>query len=219
MPGTNPAAMIQAVTRCSQLWIIKNVRYWLFLCLYYIMNQILQQVRDYADAAHGTQMRKYTPDRYIVHPVRVMESCAAYTNDLPVLAAALLHDVLEDTPVTEAEMHQFLVSVMSAQDAAKTLQLVVELTDVYIKANYPQWNRKKRKEEERERIRKTSPGAQTIKYADILDNCSEIVAHDPDFARVFLRECKKILTVIPNGHAALYQKAKDTLQKAIDEIL
>lgn len=193
------------------------MRYWLFLCLYYHMNAILQQVRDYADAAHGSQMRKYTPDRYIVHPVRVMELCAAYTNDLPVLAAALLHDVLEDTPVTKDEMHRYLLSVMSQQEAAKTTQLVVELTDVYIKANYPQWNRKKRKEEERERIRKTSPDAQTIKYADILDNCSEIIVHDPSFATVFLRECKKILAVIPNGHAALYQKAKAALQKAMDE--
>lgn len=196
-----------------------KLRYWLFLCQYYYMNAILQQVRDYADTAHGSQMRKYTPDRYIVHPVRVMELCAAYTTDLPVLAAALLHDVLEDTPVTKEEMHRYLSSVMSPQEAAKTTQLVVELTDVYIKASYPQWNRKKRKEEERERIRKTSPDAQTIKYADILDNCSEIVVHDPSFAKVFLRECKKILAVIPNGHAALYQKAKAALQQAMDENL
>ena len=80
------------------------------------MEDILNTIRDYADTAHGTQMRKYTPERYIVHPIRVMETCRNYDSRLPILAAALLHDVLEDTPVTEAEMRDFLHSVMDAAD-------------------------------------------------------------------------------------------------------
>jgi (p)ppGpp synthase/HD superfamily hydrolase len=32
-----------------------------------------------------------------------MEICSQYTNDIMILAAALLHDVLEDTPVTRNE--------------------------------------------------------------------------------------------------------------------
>ncbi|WP_297333190.1 hypothetical protein [Flavobacterium sp.] len=36
--------------------------------------EILHRIREYADDAHGSQMRKYTPERYIVHPVRVMET-------------------------------------------------------------------------------------------------------------------------------------------------
>jgi (p)ppGpp synthase/HD superfamily hydrolase len=60
--------------------------------------KILAAITDFADIAHGSQMRKYTPERYIVHPARVMRLCQEYTDDVTVLAAALLHDVLEDTP-------------------------------------------------------------------------------------------------------------------------
>ena len=53
------------------------------------MNETLEKVKQYADEAHGSQMRKYTPQRYIVHPIEVMEICSEYTNDLCILAAAL----------------------------------------------------------------------------------------------------------------------------------
>ena len=100
------------------------------------MEDVLKQVRDFADKAHGDQMRKYSPERYIVHPVRVMNLCREYADSLPVLAAALLHDVLEDTPVTKKELQHFLEEVMEQHMALETLALVVELTDVFIKKDY-----------------------------------------------------------------------------------
>jgi (p)ppGpp synthase/HD superfamily hydrolase len=179
------------------------------------MNTLLQQVRDYADAAHGTQMRKYTPERYIVHPVRVMETCAKYTDKQTILAAALLHDVLEDTPVTQQEMQAFLQTIMSEEDAAETLKLVIELTDVYVKKDYPKMNRRTRKAKEQLRIAETSADSQTIKYADIIDNCNEIVKHDPDFAKVFLYECRANLRVMGKGNADLYNRAVQKVNDAI----
>ncbi len=175
------------------------------------MEAVLEKVKDYADKAHGKQLRKYSPDRYIVHPVRVMELCRPYNDTLPVLAAALLHDVLEDTPVTKSNMLQFLQGVMSETDANETLKLVVELTDVFTKSRHPRWNRSKRKTKEAARIQQTSGDSQTVKYADIIDNCREIVEHDPDFAKVFLRECRALLKVMPKGHESLYQEAKATV--------
>jgi len=171
------------------------------------MEPLLEQVRDFAHRAHGKQTRKYTPEPYIMHPVRVMELCRAYQADMPMLAAALLHDVLEDTPVNRQGMKDFLASIMDAPQAARTLQLVVELTDVYTRAAYPRWNRRRRKAMETERLEKTSPAAQTVKYADIVDNCTEIAHHDPDFARVFLRECKALLKKMTRGNPQLHQKA------------
>jgi (p)ppGpp synthase/HD superfamily hydrolase len=56
---------------------------------------------------------------------------------LPVLACALLHDVLEDTLVTEREMNDFLKPLLGDSAAEKTVKLVIELTDVYVKSNYP----------------------------------------------------------------------------------
>lgn len=180
------------------------------------MNELLQTVRDFADRAHGEQMRKFAPERYIAHPIRVMELCQAQTHDTAILAAALLHDVLEDTPVQGEELLHFLLGVMEERTARRTLELVVELTDIYTKKNYPGWNRRKRKAHETERLMKTSAAAQTIKYADIIDNSAEIARQDTeDFALVFLRECKALLKKITNGDAVLYQQAIDTVDEGI----
>jgi len=181
-------------------------------------DKILKQVRDFADNAHGSQQRKYTPERYIVHPERVMENLKNYTSDIAVLSAALLHDVLEDTATTKEEIIVFLSKLMDQQDVKKTIDLVVELTDVYIKEDYPQWNRKKRKAMEQERVSKTSPDAQTIKYADIMDNCNEIVKHDRHFAPVFLTECKRNLDVMDKGNKTLYTKTRELLEEKLSEI-
>ncbi|MBB1284809.1 HD domain-containing protein [Flavisolibacter sp. BT320] len=182
------------------------------------MEEVLEKIRDFADTAHGTQLRKYSPDRYIVHPVRVMKMCRRHTNDLSVLAAALLHDVLEDTPVTKSDLHQFLLGQMDVETAGKTVRLVVELTDIYTKAVYPRWNRRKRKLKEAERIQKTSGESQTVKYADIIDNCREIVTQDPDFAQVFLRECKSLLRVMPKGNESLYREAVETVNTGLQQV-
>lgn len=171
------------------------------------MNEILQKICDFADEAHGEQLRKYTPERYIVHPVRVMKLCSEYTEKQSVLAAALLHDVLEDTETTKQEILSFLNKVMDMSAAQRTLKLVEELTDVYEKKNYPQWNRSKRKAMEADRMAKISAEAQTVKYADIIDNCAEIMVHDKAFGRVFLRECSFLLQKMTKGHKELRQRA------------
>lgn len=177
------------------------------------METILEQIKVFADQSHGEQQRKYAPDKYIVHPVRVMETCRNYLPSLPVLAAALLHDVLEDTAVTKQHLHDFLVSIMSPKEARQTLQLVIELTDVYTKSAYPRLNRRQRKAKERKRMEKISPGAQTIKYADIMDNVKEISSHDVDFALVYIRENKMILEKIDKGDPQLYREVLKTVQQ------
>lgn len=182
------------------------------------MDTILQQVRDFADKAHGEQMRKFAPERYIVHPVRVMEICRQYTNDRSMLAAALLHDVLEDTPVNKQAISDFLHTIMDAGSAKRTVQFVQELTDQYTKANYPQWNRRKRKAMETVRLEATSAESQTIKYADIIDNSSEIVSQDADFAKVFLRECKALLQHITKGNKELHERAVETVDKCLRQL-
>lgn len=175
------------------------------------MESLLKVVTEFADNAHADQKRKYTPDSYIVHPVRVMEILKEYTTDIAILFAALLHDVLEDTPVTKDEILIFLLSVTDRTTAERTINLVVELTDVYIKKDYPSLNRRRRKDLEIERISKVSADAQTIKYADIMDNCKEIRKYDPSFAKVFIRECKAQLKVMVKGNPELKQRAVEAL--------
>lgn len=182
------------------------------------LSPILEKVKSFAGEAHKEQKRKYSPEPYIVHPIRVMEICSKYTDNVSILSAALLHDVLEDTSVTDDELAEFLNSLMPKEAAAKTLKLVVELTDVYIKKDYPKWNRRKRKSMEVERIEKTSPESQTIKYADIIDNSTEIVHEDPDFARVYLHECRTLLRKTDKGNPELYQRTVETIQACLERL-
>lgn len=180
--------------------------------------EILAAIEQYADKAHGEQMRKYGHERYIVHPVRVMKMCRAYTNDVSIMAAALLHDVLEDTSVTPDEMKQYLYTVMDKIEAGKTLALVIELTDIYVKEDYPSMNRRARKNRELQRLEKTSAASQTIKYADIIDNCREISKYDPNFATLFLRECKTTLKKLDKGNPQLYEKAVAIVNEELEKL-
>jgi guanosine-3',5'-bis(diphosphate) 3'-pyrophosphohydrolase len=182
------------------------------------MEKILEQVKSFAEKAHGAQRRKYKDEPYIMHLVRVMGLIKKYSSSLPVLAAALLHDVLEDTPVRKNELHDFLKTIMSPPDADRTIKLVVDLTDIYTKANYPNWNRRRRREKEASRLAHTSAESQTIKYADIIDNSLDIVNADPDFAAVFLRECKMLLKKIQNGNPSLRQQAIDTVENELQHL-
>jgi hypothetical protein len=48
-----------------------------------------------------------------------------------------------------------------------------------------------------------------------MDNCREIAVQDPEFAGLFLLECKLLLQKIPKGNRELYEQA----QKTVDECL
>lgn len=53
-----------------------------------------------------------------------------------------------------------------------------------------------------------SAEGQTIKLADLIDNSDSILAHDPKFAAVYLREKKELLEVLTQGDAGLYRQAR-----------
>lgn len=187
------------------------------ICPVPYMNEVLEKVKEFTADAHDGQKRKYTPEPYIVHPVRVMDLCREYSSSLPVLSAALLHDVLEDTKISKEDLVKFLRSVMSEVDADETLGLVVELTDVYTKSKYPRWNREKRKRKEAERIEQTSADAQSIKYADIIDNCKEIAQYDEEFGPQFLCECRMLLRRMKKGNPQLYRQASQVVEQGLAE--
>ncbi|MGP1412758.1 bifunctional (p)ppGpp synthetase/guanosine-3',5'-bis(diphosphate) 3'-pyrophosphohydrolase [Pyramidobacter piscolens] len=72
----------------------------------YLSHDDLKQLGEalvFAAQAHGDQMRA-SGEPYVIHPVYVTSILADMRMDLPTLQAGLLHDVLEDTPVTADEM-------------------------------------------------------------------------------------------------------------------
>lgn len=180
------------------------------------MEEKLKEIIAFGEMAHGDQRRKYCDDRYMVHPIRVMRTCQKYSDDLSVLAAALLHDVLEDTPVTNSEIETFLKTILTEDEVKKAIKHIVDLTDVYTKKAYPKMNRRARKALEIERLSTIKPESQTIKYADILDNADEIVGSDPDFARVFLAEGREILQKMKNGNPDLREIALRIVEDSLE---
>ncbi len=72
------------------------------------MIDLIDRAIRLAVAAHEGQVRKGDGDPYIVHPVAVALIVAQYGFSEAVIAAALCHDVLEDTEVTEDELRDEL---------------------------------------------------------------------------------------------------------------
>ena len=58
---------------------------------------------QFSDASHLGQYR-HSGEPYITHPVAVAELCATWRLDAPSIMAALLHDVIEDTVCTKADL-------------------------------------------------------------------------------------------------------------------
>ena len=69
-------------------------------------HSLLARAIAFAARAHDGQVRKGSGTPYIVHPMEAAAICATMTADEEVLAAAVLHDVVEDTPATVEEIER-----------------------------------------------------------------------------------------------------------------
>src|SRR5690606_9638578 len=65
----------------------------------------IEQAYEYAKEAHDGQYRK-SGEEYISHPIEVAGILLELQMDVVTLAAALLHDVVEDTDVTVDELKE-----------------------------------------------------------------------------------------------------------------
>lgn len=168
------------------------------------MPTLIGKAISFAVEAHGEQKRKYTGEPYWRHPMRVADWLVAVGTpwgsiwDDEVIAAAWLHDVVEDTP--------FTLENIKDEFGSKVAQLVGELTNP--SKQYPELNRAARKKMDREALALVSPEAKSIKLADILDNTPSIVQYGGDFAKIYVGEMKLLLPLLQSeGHPMLYYKA------------
>lgn len=116
---------------------------------------------------HNDQRRKDTKSSpYINHPIQVMETLwtVGGVRDEIVLTAALLHDTIEDTDATPAEIGR--------EFGEEILALVLEVTD---DKSLP---KPVRKQLQIESASKKSPKAKLLKLADKLCNVQDLV-HSP----------------------------------------
>ena len=87
---------------------------------------MVREAALFAQKAHEGKMRKGTSIPYIVHPLETAVIVSGITDDEDVIAAALLHDVIEDAGVTyECLKEKFGVRVadlvqVESEDKSKT---------------------------------------------------------------------------------------------------
>jgi (p)ppGpp synthase/HD superfamily hydrolase len=157
---------------------------------------------NFSELHHRGQVRKYTGEPYINHAVAVGK--LADTKVKLGYEVGICHDLLEDTNCTIIMLTDGLKKAGYNDKETQTIvKAVVELTEVYTHVSYPDLNRKNRKILEAERLWKVSALAQTVKYADFLDNGSSIFEHDKHFAKVYLEECSHIMSGLNKGDAEL----------------
>ena len=162
------------------------------------MNNV-ERARVFATAAHAAvkQVRKYTFEPYIVHPTEVASIVASVPHTNEMLAAAWLHDTVEDTGVSIVDIQK--------EFGNEVASLVGWLTDV---STPEQGNRAVRKAIDREHTAMAPAAAQTVKLADLIANSRSIMAHDPAFAQVYLEEKRMLLEVLTRGDATLMAQAR-----------
>src|SRR5215510_6352368 len=123
---------------------------------------LVRRAYEVAQAAHSGQMRdEGTP--YIVHPIRVavclVDELGLYSPKL--ICSALLHDVIEDSEITRAEIEERF-----SEEIAEIVWLLTKLEEVSLR-------------EYLARIEEASDtGAPIVKLCDRLDNLRSVM-HTP----------------------------------------
>lgn len=143
------------------------------------MNLILRAAA-LAVRAHKFQTRKYNGRPYVTHPARV----AGRVGLLPdvteeMVAAAYLHDVLEDTTVTREEIER--------ETNVQVAFYVDWMTNKSKGSNLP---RAERKAMDRKRLMEAPVQVKQIKLLDRIDNLSEMAGAPEDFMKLYLEESR-----------------------------
>ena len=145
-----------------------------------------------AAEAHEGQTRKWSAVPYIVHPRRVAALAAALegTDEVDV-AAALLHDVVEDTPVTAGELVRLLVAGGASPDAVPVVvALVEELTKSY--RSEEALPREEKRRRDWAKLRTISSRAKRLKLCDRIDNLVGGETMPPDLLEIYLAESRQV---------------------------
>ncbi|MDK4555814.1 bifunctional (p)ppGpp synthetase/guanosine-3',5'-bis(diphosphate) 3'-pyrophosphohydrolase [Kingella kingae] len=188
-----------------------SVRDTLFREARYLNADELQQLEKacaYAFFAHDGQTRK-SGEPYITHPIAVTIELARWRMDIQTLSAGLMHDVLEDTHITKAEM---------AQEFGDT---ITEMVDGLSKLENLKYDSKA--EQQAESFRKLILAMTKdiriiiVKLSDRLHNMRTLGAKSPNSRRRIATETLEVYAPIANrlGLNPVYRELQDLAFKAM----
>lgn len=141
---------------------------------------MLARAKSFAEIKHQNQYRKNTNIPYVTHPIAVAEKVMPFTQDIEVIAAAYLHDTLEDTQTTEIELEQLF--------GPRVAKLVCELT-----SDKTQIEKMGKAKYIAAKINHMSSHARLIKFCDRWDNVSDLTRTPQEFAKRYAHETEEII--------------------------
>ena len=162
---------------------------------------IVERAFAYADEKHRSQLRK-SGEPYIIHPLAVAEIVAESGLDTDAIAAALLHDCLEDTDASFEE-----ISRLFGQTVAELVEGVTKLTRVQYSTT---------EEQQMENLRKMFMAMSKdirvilIKIADRLHNTRTLEYQTP--AKQISKSMETMEIYAPLAHRLGMQKIKWELE-------
>jgi (p)ppGpp synthase/HD superfamily hydrolase len=163
-------------------------------------NALIERAKTFARLQHAHQKRMYTGAPYWLHTEAVARIVAMVTDNPIMIAAAHLHDTLEDTTTTYGQLiNEFGTGVA---------ELVRQVTNPSVDPD-----RAVRAKINRAFLADASAAAQTIKLADLIDNTCTIEWYDPEFAKVYLAEKRELLEVLKAGNSKLWDMANDQVKE------
>ena len=166
-------------------------------------DNLLEDAVEFAAQKHAGKYRKGTKLPYIVHPMEAAAICASFTDDVEVLAAAVLHDVVEDAGVMVDELEEKFGSRVAAIVAGESEDKREELP--------PAQTWKVRKLEGIEHVRNADDiGVKMVCLGDKLSNIRSI---QRDFEELGDEVWQRFNQKDPAEHAWYYSTIADVLQE------
>ena len=135
--------------------------------------ELLDRAIIFAVHAHAGTERRGKGYPYIVHPMEAVEIVATMTSDQELLAAAVLHDTLEDTDVTLEQIR--------AEFGDRIASLVADESDVMPEGMTEEASWHQRKQAAIDRLSKASRDAKIVALGDKLSNIRDIAR---DYAEI-----------------------------------
>jgi guanosine-3',5'-bis(diphosphate) 3'-pyrophosphohydrolase len=159
-----------------------------------------------AAKSHASQKRKYTEEKYIVHPAAVALAVKKNNGSVEVEAAAWLHDTLEDTDLTYRE-----IVVLCGTEVAN---LTLGCTDIITRG----LKREDRLEKNIMHVKNGDERVQQIKMFDMLDNVKTIKDHDKPFAKIWIREKLEMIKAMDKLDRKTLTNLSIEMQRCLTEV-
>ncbi len=132
----------------------------------YLETSLLDRAVIFAVKAHANTERRGKGFPYIVHPMEAVEIVATMTPDQEMLAAAILHDTVEDTDVTAEEIRR--------EFGDRIADMVVSESDVFTPGVSEEESWRSRKQAAIDRLGRASRDSKMVALGDKLSNMRAI---------------------------------------------